>query len=236
MRAEAGAASRREMNSQVVFNGGVDGKTVERTLTLPELPSCDKMYAEERRNLHEGGGDMKKITAFIIIILLVLAFGSLASFAGEHQMAAPVAHSRDFEKMKELVGVWEGKADMGKGPEQFKVTYELTSAGNAIVERFAAGQPHEMVTVYHDYNGKLAMTHYCSLGNQPHMELKSPGVNNFSFVLSEKNPNLASLNEMHMHALTIAVDGKDSITHTWTLYDKGEKKNEVVVKLARTKM
>jgi hypothetical protein len=39
-----------------------------------------------------------------------------------------------------------------------------------------------------------------------------------------------------MHALTIAVDGKDSITHTWTLYDKGAKKSDVVVKLARTKM
>jgi hypothetical protein len=39
-----------------------------------------------------------------------------------------------------------------------------------------------------------------------------------------------------MHSLTIAVDNKDSITQTWTLYDKGAKKNDVVVKLTRTKM
>jgi hypothetical protein len=178
---------------------------------------------------------MKKITVFITPVLLVLSL-ALAAYAEERQMPSPVTHSKDFEKMKELVGVWEGKADMGKGPEQFKVTYELTSAGNAVVERFAAGQPHEMVTVYHDYNGKLAMTHYCSLGNQPHMELRNPGENNLTFVLSEKNPGLVSLNEMHMHALTIAVEGKDSITSTWTLYDKGVKKNDVAVKLARTKM
>jgi hypothetical protein len=92
------------------------------------------------------------------------------------------------------------------------------------------------VTVYHDFGGKLAMTHYCSLGNQPHMELKNPGENTLMFVLSEKNPGLATLTEMHMHALTIAVDGKDSITETWSLYDKGARKNEVTVKLSRVKM
>jgi hypothetical protein len=34
-----------------------------------------------------------------------------------------------------------------------------------------------------------------------------------TFILSETTPGLASLNETHMHALTIAVDGKDNITH-----------------------
>src|SRR3990172_10195955 len=194
------------------------------------------MEAEEQRSGHTGGGDMKKSITFITIILLALAVGPLASYAGEYQISAPVTHSRDFEKMKELVGVWEGKTDMGKGMQQLTITYELTSASNTIVERFAAGTPHEMVTVYHDYKGKLSMTHYCSLGNQPHMELSNPGENNMTFVLSKKTPGLASLNETHMHALTIAFDNKDSITSTWTLYDKGVKKNDDVVKVARTKM
>jgi hypothetical protein len=179
---------------------------------------------------------MKKIVSYTLIILLALGWGSHAPSAGENQMGAPLTHSKDFDKMKELVGVWEGKSDMGKGTEQLKVTYELTSAGNAIVERFGAGKPHEMVTVYHDYNGILTMTHYCSLGNQPHMELKNPGERNMVFVLSETAPGLSSLNEPHMHTLIIAVDGKDSITHTWTLYDKGAKKSDVVVKLSRTKI
>ena len=93
---------------------------------------------------------MKKLTSFTMIILLGLAFGTLAAYAGENQMPGPVTHSKDFDRMKELVGTWEGKVDMGKGMESLKVTYELTSAGNAIMERFAAGQSHEMVTVYHD--------------------------------------------------------------------------------------
>jgi hypothetical protein len=177
---------------------------------------------------------MKRIMTFTIVLLLALAYGPLTVFSGD-QMGAPVTHSKDFERMKKLVGVWEGNADMGKGMEALRVTYELTSAGNAIVERFAAGQPHEMVTVYYDFNGQLAMTHYCSLGNQPHMELQNPGESTMMFVLSEKNSGLATLTEMHMHALTISIDGKDSIMQTWSLYDKGAKKSDVVVKLARVK-
>ena len=178
---------------------------------------------------------MKRTSVFTIIILVGLTLHPFAAVSAEQQMMPPITHSGDFEKMKALVGAWEGKGDMGKGMEALKVTYELTSAGNAILERFAAGQPHEMVTVYHDHNGKLAMTHYCSLGNQPHMVLTNPGETVMKFVLSEKDPGLASPNETHMHALAITIEGKDSISHTWTLYDKGVKKSDVSVKLARTK-
>jgi hypothetical protein len=68
------------------------------------------------------------------------------------------------------------------------------------------------------------------------MELSNPGEANLMFVLSDKMPGLVSMDEMHMHALTITVDGKDSITQTWTLYDKGAKKSDVVVKLSRVKI
>ncbi|HET6364443.1 MAG TPA: hypothetical protein VFG02_05290 [Nitrospirota bacterium] len=178
---------------------------------------------------------MKKVMSITMITVAVMLLGAFAVHAGE-KMGAPVTHSKDFVSMKELVGVWEGKADMGKGMETLRITYESTSAGNAIVERFGAGKPHEMVTVYYDYGGKLTMTHYCSLGNQPHMELSNPGEANLMFILSDKIPGLVSMDEMHMHALTMAVDGKDSITQTWTLYDKGAKKSDVVVKLSRVKI
>lgn len=177
---------------------------------------------------------MKKRMSFMTIIILGLVLGPLAAGAEEYQKPA-VTHSMDFGKIKGLVGVWEGKADMGKGIETIKATYELTSAGNAIVERLFAGQTHEMVTVYHDFKGKLSMTHYCSLGNQPHMDLINPGENTMMFVLSKKNPNLASVKETHMHSLNISFDNKDSITHTWSLYEKGKKKSDVVIKLVRTK-
>jgi hypothetical protein len=178
---------------------------------------------------------MKRILAFVFIILAGSTLVPLGAVSSENMMPAPIAHSSDFERVKGLIGSWEGKVDMGKGMESLKVTYELTSAGNAILERFAAGQPHEMVTVYYDRGGKLVMTHYCSLGNQPHMELTNPGESTMKFVLSDKYPGLVSLNETHMHALTISVESKDNIAHTWTLYDKGAKKSDVSVKLMRAK-
>ena len=178
---------------------------------------------------------MKKFISFILTVLLgLVVLGTLTANSGEYEMGA-VTHSKDFEKMKDLVGVWQGTTDMGKGTQTIKASYELTSAGNAILERLFVGLPHEMVTVYYDYNGKLTMTHYCSLGNQPHMELMNPGENNMLFVLSEKNPNLASAKETHMHSLNISFDNKDSITHTWSLYEKGEKKSDSVIKLTRIK-
>ena len=177
---------------------------------------------------------MKKIMLFILVGLLGLAIGPLAAISGEYQTGS-VTHSKGFEKMKELVGVWEGTTDMGKGMVAIKATYELTSSGNAILERLFVGLPHEMVTVYYDYKGKLNMTHYCSIGNQPHMELMNPGESNMLFVLSKKNSNLSSLKETHMHSLKISFDSKDNITHTWSLYEKGKKKSDSVIKLMRIK-
>ena len=159
----------------------------------------------------------------LIFVVLLGLIGPLAAGSGEQQTGS-VTHSRDFEKMKELAGVWEGTTDMGNGVVSIKATYELTSAGNAIVERLFVGLPHEMVTVNNDYNGKLAMTHYCSLGNQPHMELMNPDKTNMLFVLSKKNPNLSSVKETHMHSLNISFDTNDTMTHTWSLYEKGKKK------------
>jgi len=154
---------------------------------------------------------MRRKLAAVTFVLMGLALCTIAAYSGEQM--SPVAHSSDFQKMKVLVGTWEGKSDMGKGIETLRVTYELTSSGNAILERFAAGQPHEMVTVYYDSSGKLTMTHYCSLGNQPHMELTNTGEPTMKFVLSEKNPGIASLNETHMHALTITIDGRQHLAH-----------------------
>lgn len=176
---------------------------------------------------------MKSIIYFLIVSF-VLAISPIPASSGGYDMSA-VTHSREFDKMKELAGSWQGTVDMEKGPQTIKVIYELTSAGNAIIERLFAGLSHEMVSVYYDYDGKLNMTHYCTLGNQPHMELMNRDEKNMLFVLSEKTPNLVSAKENHMHSLNISFDSRDSITQSWSRYDKGEKKSDTVINLTRTK-
>jgi len=54
--------------------------------------------------------------------------------AGKDHMA-PAKVSPAFEKMKGLVGTWEGKNSMHGKEETTKVIYELTSGGTAIVEK-----------------------------------------------------------------------------------------------------
>ncbi len=179
---------------------------------------------------------MKKLLAFTMIILMGAMFSPTSVLSGERYMPNPAANSKDFETVKSFIGTWEGRGDMGKGSETIKVTYELTSAGNAILERLFPGTPHEMMTVYYDFEGKLNMTHYCSLGNRPHMQLVNSTPGGLEFVLSEKDPGISSLKEMHMHSLRIAVDGKDNITQNWTLLDNGEKKSVEVIKLVRAKI
>src|SRR6266404_464243 len=79
----------------------------------------------------------------------------------------PYQGSAEFERMKGLVGVWESTVDMGQGPMKVSLEYRLIAGGSAVEERIFAGSPQEMITMYHDKNGKLALTHYCMLANQP---------------------------------------------------------------------
>jgi hypothetical protein len=157
---------------------------------------------------------------------------SVNLFAGE-QPAAPKASS-DFDRMKSLVGTWKGKADMGQGMMEFTVEYRLISGGSAIEERIFAGTPKEMLTIYHDRKGKLALTHYCMLGNQPGMVLKSADPKSLKFDFDPKC-GVDEKSEMHMHALTITFDDADTITQDWKLFQDGKMKESHPFTLKRVK-
>lgn len=83
---------------------------------------------------------------------------------------------------------------MGKMTDEFRVI----AGGSVIEEHFAAGTPMEMLSVYHDVNGKLTMTHYCMLRNQPKMALKKSTANSFTFDLIP-TPGLNAAKDKHMH-------------------------------------
>ncbi|MEI9898274.1 MAG: hypothetical protein WDN28_31570 [Chthoniobacter sp.] len=79
----------------------------------------------------------------------------------------PKTGSADLERIKTLVGNWTGKADMGQGPVDLAIEYRLLAGGSVVEERCAPGTPMEMVTMFYDKAGQLALTHYCVLGNRP---------------------------------------------------------------------
>ncbi len=150
-----------------------------------------------------------------VMVAVVLAAASVA-MAGEPGAAtAPREPSTELARMKQLEGLWEGTTTMADGEQAAVVEYQVTSGGSAVVETLFPGTPEEMVSVYHDHGGRLAMTHYCMLGNQPRLALVSASDDRLELSLAPDH-GLADPQEQHMHALTITWTDPDHITQVWT--------------------
>jgi hypothetical protein len=159
-------------------------------------------------------------TLLVALSILLLPVAQTAS-AGEQHEHPPVAMPQQFDTLKQLVGTWEGKTDMGGEQKTMQVVYELTSGGTAIIETMMPGTPNEMVSVYHEDGKSLAMTHYCALGNQPHMKLKQADDKSLSFEM-DKQQGITSSDEAHMHALTLTLKDKNTLQQDWAHYEKGK--------------
>ena len=85
----------------------------------------------------------------------------------------------------------------GKGPEEITVQYRVIAAGSVVEERCFSGTPNEMVTMFYDKDGKLAMTHYCMLGNRPTMTVKSSDAKSISFQLDKDSSCIDCAKEAH---------------------------------------
>ena len=111
---------------------------------------------------------MTKPALLLPVAALVALTGcqSVQTKQAAHADMPPYQGSAAFESMKTLVGKWSADSPMmGKMNTEFR----LIAGDSVIEERFAEGTPMEMLSVYHDVNGKLTMTHYCMLRNLPRM-------------------------------------------------------------------
>jgi len=173
------------------------------------------------------------ITSLCTALLLAASVSAYAAADAPKTEAAKPA-SPEFERMKTLVGSWTGKTDMGQGPIDIKLDYRLIAGGTVLEERCFAGTPQEMVTMYYEKDGKLAMTHYCVLGNRPGMKFKSSDAKSISFdfgVTCGINPK----KESHMHALRISFDDADTITTSCRAIMAGKELPEQPTTLKRVK-
>lgn len=157
---------------------------------------------------------------------------SLAALAGD--APKPKKGSPEFERMKTLVGTWAGKADMGDGPIDLTVQYRLLAGGTVLEERVFAGTPNEMVTMYYDEADKLAMTHYCVMGNRPAMVLKTSDKKSISLDFDPRC-GIDPSRESHMHALSIRFDDADTITTSCKAFIDGKEMPEHPTTLKRVK-
>jgi hypothetical protein len=130
-----------------------------------------------------------------------------------------------FDRVKALLGVWEGTTKDGK---TVKVTYTLVADGSAVMETLDPSNESSMITMYHPDGSRVMMTHYCSAHNQPRMRAEAaaadPKTLTFNFVDAT---NLSSPSDGHMERLVINFVDPDHFTQEWTFKVKDQKKVEV---------
>ncbi|HKN62273.1 MAG TPA: hypothetical protein VJW93_13920 [Candidatus Acidoferrales bacterium] len=157
--------------------------------------------------------------AICTVAAAILAMGVLAMRAGSQAKAAG-----GFDQLRTLIGAWE--ATSGDG-EKFTTTIRAVSNGTALEETFNNSKDSEMVTLYTPDGNKVALTHYCSMGNQPRMETSAVGSNakQFDFAYIGAT-NLASESDVHMHHVLLQIADGDHFSETWTMLANGKEMNE----------
>ena len=169
----------------------------------------------------------------IVPICATLLLAAVAALnAGEPPK--PKAGSAEFERMKSLVGTWKGTVDMGQGPIEMVSNYRLLAGGSVLEEKVFAGTPNEMTTMYYDKDGKLALTHYCVMGNRPGMVLESADAKTMKFAF-DKTCGVNPTKESHMHSLTLTFDDTDTITASCKAFMDGKEMPEKPTTMKRVK-
>ncbi len=179
-----------------------------------------------------------KMTSVWTALLLATTVALNADEPGKSPKPSPAQGSErrspEFERMKTLVGTWKGMVDMGEGPIEMTSQYRLLAGGSVLEEKVFAGTPNEMTTMYYEKDGKLALTHYCIMGNRPGMLLKSADAKTLKFDF-DKTCGINPKKESHMHALTLRFDDSDTITASCKAIMDGKEIPEKPTTLKRVK-
>jgi hypothetical protein len=169
-----------------------------------------------------------------VLPFLVLATAFAMSAAADEKKEGD--KNARFEQFKQLAGEWVGTAseplETGK---EVHVKYKVTAAGSAVVETLLPDTDHEMVTVIYPDGDDIALTHYCAMGNQPHMKADAKGAADkvgFKFVSCS---NMKSDKEGHMHEVTYTFVDRDTLKAEWVHYHDGKAAGTVTFELKRKK-
>jgi hypothetical protein len=167
----------------------------------------------------------------IIILIVSVALGCVAMAKEEpkdeskresKEEASSAEKHEAFEKMKTLIGSWEGTAKEGKTENPTNARFQSIADGSVLAGWLEEGTPHEMVTMFHMDGDTLMATHYCAAHNQPRMVLVMDGEHNRLVFVFKDGTNIKP-EVGHMHQVAFILDGPNHHIEEWT-YLKGGKK------------
>jgi hypothetical protein len=126
-----------------------------------------------------------------------------------------------------MAGTWSSQVEhtgTEHQPADGKVVYRLTGGGSALIETLFPDSEHEMASVYHLDGDDLRMTHYCDLGNQPHLKLDRAAstLEKFYFVF-DGGTNLDPSKDSHIHATSMSFQKDGKVVCTCDTYEGGKK-------------
>jgi hypothetical protein len=158
-------------------------------------------------------------TQFFLMATLIAA--STALPAADLKPAQTTDAGAAFARLKTLVGQWEATTSSGK----VHLSYELVSGETALLERESSETMPSMVTLYYVDGGRLLLTHYCMVGNQPRMQAKAfnSGTGELDFQFLDAT-NLATPGAGHMHNAKIRIVDDSHLVSEWQFYENGKPK------------
>jgi hypothetical protein len=144
----------------------------------------------------------------------------------------PVDAKDAYARLQTLVGEWQADTPMGKA----HVTYESIAGGSALVERDTMEHVPPMETTFHMDGGRLLLTHYCDLGNQPRLEARAfdPQTGKLDFRFLDAT-NLASPTASHMHNASYRFIDANHLSTRWELYENGRQKSVETFEFTRVR-
>jgi len=105
---------------------------------------------------------MNKSTLGFVAILSLCA----ALPAAQDHTTSVIAGNPQWEKVKSLIGEWEGYGMESGQKTPIRISIRMTADGSAVMHWMGAGTPHEMITMFHMDKSDLLATHYCAAHNQ----------------------------------------------------------------------
>jgi hypothetical protein len=148
-----------------------------------------------------------RIAAFAVLVAVIAP--GLASAADTNPA---------WDKMKSLVGTWQGTAE----GRPVSVTYTLVSNGTSLMESLTGDHDTNMITMYAPDGGSILATHYCAAGNQPRMRAKAPAgdVKSLDFQFVDAT-NTGAAPEL-MKRLVVTFQDPNHFTQSWTSSTEGK--------------
>lgn len=171
----------------------------------------------------------RKFASFSQVTAASLLLGSAAILSSQ-EMPKPKTNA-GFEQLKSLAGEWEGVNAEGKSAH---MEYQVVSNGSAMMERLHPAAESEMMTMYSPDGDRVAVTHYCNVGNQPQMRtdaLTGPTQKfTFNFV---RATNLESTAAGHMGKLVVTVPDRNHLIQEWSFIENGKVTHAEVFRFTR---